>query len=114
MTAPRSRTQAPLIDDCDLREMPWLPLELDIGESITGTVLRLPRPGAFLGRRLFIATLTDVFGMEASAKTGQAILERKLHQGGISPGDRVMVTFRGWSVSGDGERRYRDFGVQRL
>ena len=106
-------TQAAWLDDRDLRDMPWKALELGEGESISGKVLRLPRPGAFLGRQVFIATVDDVFGLDASSKGGHAVLEHQLRRTDIAPGDNITIHFVGWRTSAESGRRYRDFKVRR-
>ncbi len=101
---------SPWIDEGDLRLIHWRAHELVEGESISGVVLRLPTPGAFNGRRVFIATPEDVVGLHATAKTGHTVLERELEH--VRPGDRVTITNHGWRDTADGERSYRDYMVE--
>jgi hypothetical protein len=103
----------PYLDDADLRDIPWTPHELSEGETIVGTILRLPTPGAFCGSRLFIGNYPDeVLGIPATAKKGHTVLERELE--GYQPGDRISVTYDGWRTTADGERKYRLYSVYGL
>lgn len=105
-------TQAPWLDEADLHPIDWRTHDLVEGESITGRVVRLPSPGAFNGSRVFVATPSEVVGLQATAKTGHTVLERKLES--IEHGDLVTITFHGKRPTADGEREYRLYTLERL
>jgi hypothetical protein len=94
-----------------LRTIQWSARDLNEGESITGTVLRLPTPGAFNGSRLFIGMPDEVVGITATAKSGHTLLERGLRH--VAVGDKITITYRGKRVTVDGERSYRHYEVER-
>ena len=79
------------------------------GETVSGTIVRLPMPGVANGSRLFIQTTTgqpaEYVAIPAAGRVGWSVLARRLS--GAKPGDRISVTFKGWRVTRDG-RRYRD------
>jgi len=72
----------------------WRKVELREGESITGTVVRLPQHGAFHGTSVFLE-LDDgeVVALPASASKGHTVLERL--RGDVRVGDRVAITYHG-------------------
>lgn len=100
------------LDEADLRKIPWSAHDLAEGESITGVVLRKPTPTAFNGSRLFLGTSDEVIGIHATAKSGHTVLERELQD--IEHGDRVTITYHGKRLTGDGEREYRFYKLERV
>jgi hypothetical protein len=102
------------LSDDDLREhrVAWRVYEVEPGDRIEGTVMRLPQRGAFNGSRVFIADHTgDVLALSATAKIGHALLERGLTTNRVRVGDRISVTFHGIKPTRDGERHYRHYEV---
>ena len=99
------------LDEADLRKIPWRAHDLAEGETITGTVVRLPERGAFCGSRVFIAARGEVVGLSATAKVGHTLLERELTH--IEAGDKVSITYFGKRTTVDGEREYRHYELRR-
>ena len=91
----------------------WRHYEMVTGEVLAGVVLRLPSPGAQWGNRLFLETDDGVVAISATAKKGHTVLERKLQQHSIGPGDEIEITYRGMCRTQDGEREYRSYFVRR-
>jgi hypothetical protein len=108
----QANPRSPLLDDNDLRTIPWSDRDLVEGETFTGRVLRLPVPGAFHGSRLFVVNPDEVIGLRATSKSGFSVLERELTH--VDVGDKVEIVFHGWRTTRDGERRYRHYEVRVL
>jgi hypothetical protein len=88
----------------------WRAHELAEGEWLEGVVVRKPTPGAFNGTRLFLDTDGGVLAIPATASRGHTVLEREL--AAVKVGDRIRITYRGYRVTRDGERTYRDYRVE--
>ena len=97
----------------DARQHPWRRVELRDGETLVGTVARLPRDGAFNGGSVFLE-LDDgeIVAIHATAKKGHTVLERLL--GDVRVGDRVAITYHGRRTTADGERSYRSYSLNIL
>jgi hypothetical protein len=93
-----------------VRAARWL--DLAEGQNIEGVVVQLPAHGTPYGTRMFLRTdAGEVVSIAATAKRGWSVLERALRSEQVRVGDRVAVEFRGWRVTADQERRYRDVRV---
>lgn len=92
-----------------VRDAQWI--DLAEGQSVTGTVVRLPARGIPSGTRLFIRTDSDVVSIAAAAKRGWSVFERELKRQNVQAGDRIKVTFVGWRQTTNEERRYRNVDV---
>lgn len=92
---------------------PWHAYELADGETITGTVVRLPTRAADNATRLFLR-LPDrrVIGIPASARKGHTLLERQLEDLEVIVGDTLTIVYAGKRRTADGEREYRLYDVR--
>ena len=97
----------------DPRHYPWRRVELRDGEALVGTVVRMPRDGAFSGGSVFLERDDgEVVAIPATAKKGHTVLERLLRE--VSVGDEVDITYRGRRPTEDGEREYRSYSLRVL
>jgi hypothetical protein len=89
--------------------------DLQPGESITGTVDRLPEHGAYRGNSLLLRLGDgELVALEATAKRGFYVLEREIEQQAIQPGSRVRISFLGWREARSGTHSYRNIRVENL
>jgi len=86
--------------------------ELVEGETVEGTVVRLPMWGADAGTRLFLDTDDEVISIPATAGKGHTVLERLLSDERVRVGDGVTITYVGKRRTADGERTYRDYQLE--
>jgi hypothetical protein len=94
----------------DPRHDEWTAYELIEGERLVGRVERLPEPGGFHGRSLFVQTDAGrVLSIPATAKAGHSVLARQLEA--LSVGDRIAIEYRGKRATLDGGRVYRQYVV---
>lgn len=78
----------------------WRVHELSEGQTLAGTVARLPEAGAFNGSRLFLRTSEgEVLAVRATAKSGHTMLENQLSRLSVTVGDEIAVTFAGWGTT---------------
>ena len=107
-------TECAAIDRFDPRHEPWRSHELLEGERIEGQVVRLPAPGVFNGNKLFLRQPSgEVIAIPATADRGHTVLERRLHDLAISPGDWISIRYAGKRSTADGERTYRFYEAVR-
>ena len=113
--ANHSNTQRqPLATGLSLLHGGWRAIdEMEEGETISGTVLRLPAPNVFNGNRLFLKTQDEVIGLRATARTGHTVLKRELTGLRVRVDDRITITYKGKRPTFDGTREYRLYEVSR-
>lgn len=91
---------------------PWC--AADSTWSVSGTVRRLPEPGAYKGNSLILDPDDGppCIALPATAKAGATVLERILDEQEIVPGEHVEVAYHGMRETKDGQRTYRYFTVE--
>jgi hypothetical protein len=89
--------------------------DLRPGETLVGTVLRLPEHGGFRGNSVILRLDSgETIAIPATSKRGALTIERALERLGISSGDRIKITFVGWRESRSTGHAYRDIRVERI
>jgi hypothetical protein len=76
------------------------------GETLSGTVAKLPTPNSAYGTWLVLDCDGRCLALAATAKRGWSVLERALIEQLVGVGDRIELRFCGWRESREG-RRYR-------
>lgn len=105
---------------CNTRSLPEVPparqvrhYELREGETLSGTVTRLPERGTYLGNYLLVR-LDDAprtVALPATRKLGHTVLEGELSRQGVDLGDHVNITWT-WNDTRDGEHHYRHYQLE--
>ena len=85
---------------------------LSEGETVEGTVVRLPMWSVEAGTRLFLQTDTETISIPATAGKGHTVLEQRLADECVMIGDDISITYRGKRRTADGAREYRDYHLE--